>query len=169
MSCSCSASATWGRICALITCPPSKPISILIRSLLAMGNDLREDAVEGVGVDEGNLQTEETAAGLLVDELRPTGGELVERRLDVLDLVRDVVHAGAPVGEELPDGGLAAERGEQLDAARADAHRRRLDPLLGDGGAMLDPGAQQPLVRAHRLVEVGDGDAEVVDSARLHR
>src|SRR3954464_11195724 len=73
-------SVTW----APMTWPPSKPISILIRSVLAIGNNLREDAVDGGGVDEGNFQAEEAVARTFVDQLRAVRGELAERRADVV-------------------------------------------------------------------------------------
>ena len=75
---------------------------------------------------------------------------------------------GPALCEELADGRVVAERGEQLDPARADADGRRLDALLLDALAMLDAAAEEPLVRSHRLVEVRDRDADVMDAACLH-
>jgi hypothetical protein len=79
-----------------------------------------------------------------------------------------VVHPRAALGEELPDGRLLAERREQLDPALADPERRGLDALVRDGLPVLDARAEQPLVGADGLVEVLDGDAEVMDPPRLH-
>ena len=64
---------------------------------------------------------------------------------------------------------MEPEGRKQLDAARADEHRSGLDALIGDGGSMLDLRAEQPLIGRHRLVEVLDRHAEVVDATRLHR
>ncbi len=50
--------------------------------------------------------------------------------LDRLHAVGDVVKPRAAAGEELPDGGVRAERLEQLDVAFADVEQRRLDALL---------------------------------------
>src|SRR4051795_12351630 len=99
--------------------PPSKAISMRTRSS-ATADDLREHAVHGVGMDERDLQAEEPTPRRLVDQLRALGGELVDRRADVVDLVGDVVHAGPAVGEELTDRRVVAECGEQLDPAGAD-------------------------------------------------
>ena len=87
---------------------------------------------------------------------------------DVLDLVGDVVHARPSLGQELPDRRLLAERGEQLDPAAAEAHGCRLDALVGHGRAVLELGAEEPLVGRDRLVKIVDGDAEVVDALRGH-
>ena len=90
-------------------------------------------------------------------------------RRHVVDLERDVVHARASRGEELPDRRLRAERAEQLDAAAADAHRHGLDALIGDRLPLLELGTEQTLVARDGLVEVGDRDAEMVDAGRGHR
>ncbi len=119
-------------------------------------------------MDERDLEAEHTAARLGVDELGACARELGERSADVRHLVGDVVHPGAALREEAPDGRVLSERCEQLDTALADADRRRLDALLVDPRAVLDAAAEQPLVRPHRLVEVLDGDADVVDAADLH-
>src|SRR5580765_949422 len=111
-------------------CPPAKPTSSLVLSVLAMRDDLREDAVDGVGVDEGDLQTEEAGARMVVDQLDAVGLELAERHLEIGDLVRDVVHPGASLGEEPAHRRLLAECGDELDAAVADTQRRRLDALV---------------------------------------
>ena len=47
----------------------------------------------------------------------------------------------------------------------ADVEQHRLDALLGDRLAMHDGHPVGPLVERERRVEVGDGDADVVDPA----
>jgi hypothetical protein len=78
------------------------------------------------------------------------------------------MHAGSTGGEELADRSLLAERRKQLDAAFADAHGRRFDTLLGNRVAMLHLGAEQPPIRVDRIVEILDGDSEMVDPLRGH-
>src|SRR4029450_10146543 len=82
--------------------PPSKAISTTTRSS-GIGPQLREDAVDGVGMQERNLEAEEAAARLLVDELDSLGRQLVDRGAHVVDLVGDVVHARPALGQELAD------------------------------------------------------------------
>src|SRR5438067_8488967 len=142
--------------------PPSKPISTTTRSALAIGDQLREDAIEGVRMQERDLEAEEALSRPVVDELDTLFLQLVERALYISDLVRDVVHPGPALGEELADGRVLAQRREQLDPSFSDAQRRRLDALLRNRLAMLDARAEDALVRRHRLVEVGDRDAEMV-------
>src|SRR5439155_12480680 len=66
--------------------PPAKPSSIRTRS---SGNrhHLREDAVDGVRMDEGDLETEHAVPRRLVDQLRACVRQLGERGPDVLYLV----------------------------------------------------------------------------------
>src|SRR5437868_7260762 len=117
---------------------------------------------------EGDLQTEHPPPGLGVDQLRAMTDEVAENDADVLHLVGDVVHPGPALRQELAHRGVLPERREQLDAAPADADGRGLDALLLDVDAMLEPAAEQALVRGHRFVEICDGEPDVVDPARLH-
>jgi hypothetical protein len=124
--------------------------------------------VNGFRVHEGDFEAEQPLARLRVDQLRSLLPKACERRANVVDLVRDVVHPGAALREELPDGRVVAERGQELDTALAEAHRRGLDALVLDAGAVLERAAEEALVRLNGLVEVGDGDSDVVNSACLH-
>ena len=124
--------------------------------------------MDGVRVDEGDLEPEETLVWLLVDELDSLLGEAFQLTSKIGHRVRDVVHTGSAGGEELADRRLLAKRGEELDATFADAHRRRFDTLLGHRVAMLDLGAEQPPIRVDRVVEILDGDSEMVNPLRVH-
>src|SRR5919204_2288342 len=104
----------------------------------ATADDLREHAMDRVRVDKGDFQAEKSLFRPVVDELRAFGLELAQRRADVVDLVRNVVHTGPSLGEELADGCLLTERGQQLDPRLADAQRRRLHALVGNGFAVLE-------------------------------
>src|SRR3954466_1414691 len=147
--------------------PASNAISILARSS-ATAHDLGEDAVHGVWVDERDLQPEQAPTRLRVDQLDALLGQIVERSADIGDLVGDVVHARPSLREELAHRGLGPERREQLDAIGADPERRRLDALFRDRLAVLEPSAEEPLVRSERLVEILDRDTQVVNPLRLH-
>ena len=124
--------------------------------------------MHGVRVDERDLEPEQPGARLGVDQLGALVREPGERGAQVADLVGDVVHPRPALREKAPDGRLLAEREQQLDAAVADEHGRRLHTLVGHGPAVLERGAEEARVRVHRLVEILDGDAEMVDTARLH-
>ena len=105
---------------------------------------------------------------LLVDQLDSLLGEPFQLAPKIAHLVGDVMHSGPAAGEELADRRLLAERREQLDATLADAHRRRFDTLLGNRVAMLDLGAEQPPIRVDRVVEILDGDSEMMNPLRVH-
>src|SRR5436853_2839534 len=163
-----SASADAAVTSAPVIWPPSKAISRRTVPFSAMCYHRREDSVDGVGMDERDLEAEEALPRLVVDQLRAAPGEVRQRLAQVVDLVGDVVHARPAAREELAHRRVRAERGEQLDTALADADRSRLDALLRHELAVLELGAEETLVRGERLVEVLDGDAEVVDAARRH-
>src|SRR5947207_311526 len=147
--------------------PPSNAISTTTRSS-GIGHQLRQDAVDRVRVQERHFEAEQAPARLLVHELDSPGRQLVDSGSHVVDLVGDVVHARPALRQELADRRLLAQRGQQLDTSLAHLERRGLDALVGDGLTVLETRAEQLLVRRHGLVEILDGDPEVVDPAGLH-
>ena len=97
------------------------------------------------------------------------GRHVVQRGGEITHFEREVVHAGPALRQETPDGRVLPERGEQLDSPAAQTHRSSLHALFGKRVPALERGAEQPLVGGDGTVEIGDGDADVVDSAGLHR
>src|SRR5688572_24489294 len=98
--------------------PPSNAISIRTRSSrsLATRDDLREHTVHRIGVDERDLQPEETLVRLLVDQLRTLAREPGQCLGEIADLVGDVVHPRAALGEEASDVRVLGQRRDELDA-----------------------------------------------------
>src|SRR5436190_16239592 len=143
-----SSSADSALTSMLSDCPPSKPISI--RTCSAMCHHLRENAVDGIRMDERDLEPEHPGARLVVDELGTVAPQRLERRADVLDLERDVVHAGAARGEEAAHGRVVLERREQLDAPAANPQRHGVHALVGDCRSVFDLCAEQARVRVER-------------------
>jgi len=117
---------------------------------------------------ERDLEPEHALPGLGVDQLGATAGEVEKRGTHVLHLVGDVVHTGPAIGEEPAHRRVRFERREQLDTAGAHTHRRSLDSLVLDAGAVLDTASEQPLVRPNGRVEVVDRETDVMDAACLH-
>src|SRR4029079_16104541 len=97
-----TASAVAGDTIAAMICPPSKASSMRIESS-DRAHHLGQDAVDGVGMDERDLEPEQPAARNLVDQLGSRVLEAGKGRSDVVDLVGDVVHARPAPGEEAPD------------------------------------------------------------------
>ena len=102
------------------------------------GCDLRENAVQGVRVDKGDLQAEETDARNGVDQLHTGVGEVGECHADVSNLVRNVVDARPSLGKEAPDRSVLGKRGKELDPARADEQGCCLDTLVQDNVAVFE-------------------------------
>src|SRR5262245_43078859 len=148
--------------------PPSKAISMRTRSPLANRDDLRADTVDRVRVDKRDLEPEEAGPRLRVDQVGARPGELIERLTQIPDLVGDVMHAGAALREEPADRSLLTERLEQLHAPLANRQRSRPHTLVRDRRAMLDLGAEEPLVCLERGVEILDGDSHMVNAPRPH-
>ena len=71
--------------------------------------------MDGVGMDERDLETEEPRAWNLVDQLCPGLGKLRKSGADVGDLVRDMVHSRPVAREEPADRRVGVRRGNELD------------------------------------------------------
>jgi hypothetical protein len=117
-------------------------------------------------MNEGDLETEHAATRRLVDQLGAGVREIGESRADVLDLIGDVVHPGAPLREEPPDRRVLAESAQELEPTFAYPDGRRFDSLLLDTRALLDARAEQSLVRVERAVEILDRETDVMHRAR---
>jgi hypothetical protein len=124
--------------------------------------------VNGIGMDECDLKPKEALPRSVVDQLGPFSREPPELHEDILDLVGDMVHSRAALCEEPADRRFFTERRKQLDATRADEHRCGFDTLFFDTGSVLELGAEQALVRVEGVVQVVDGDAEMMDAAGAH-
>jgi hypothetical protein len=120
-------------------------------------------------MDEGDLETEHAASRRLVDQLGTRLREMGEGGADVLDLVGHVVHPRAVLRQETADGRVLIERAQKLQPALADADERRFDALLPHARTLLEPRAEETLVRVERAVEILDGQTDVMHRARhLH-
>src|SRR4029079_12093905 len=162
-----TASAVAGDTIAAMICPPSKASSMRIESS-DRAHHLGQDAVDGVGMEERDMQPEEPAPRNLVDQLGARVLEAGEGRTDVVDLVGHVVHPRAALGEKASHRCVVTRGDEELDPARADEDGGSFDALLRDRVPMLEPRAEEAAVRLHRLVEIGHREADVVDSPERH-
>ena len=114
--------------------------------------------MDGIRVDERDLEAEQARTRAFVDQVCACVRELGKRRLEIGDLVGHVMHPRPSLREEAADGSVLPERLEQLDAALADTDRRRPDSLISYRRAVLDPRTEQPLVGHEGRIEVLDRD-----------
>ena len=98
----------------------------------------------------------------------PAAASSASADADVLDLVRDVVHPRAPLGEEPADRRVLAERGEQLDRLAPTSTEAASTPWSGTASRCSSAPPSRPCTSPTRLLEIGDRDADVVDAARVH-
>ena len=114
-------------------------------------------------MDEHELDPEKPDARP-VDELRTRTFEPIERGAEIVGLDRDVVHPGTAPRKEATDRGVFTRRRQKLETTVADEKRRGLDSLVDERLAMLETSGEEALVRRDRLVEIRDGDADVMDA-----
>jgi hypothetical protein len=125
--------------------------------------------VRRIGMDERDLEPEQPAMRLGVDQLHALVRESLQLAVEVGDLVGDVMHTRAALGEEPAHVRVLAERAEKLDATLAHPDCGGLDTLLGHSLALLELAAEDAAVRVESLVEVDDRHAKMMDPLRLHR
>src|SRR2546427_6953625 len=94
-----SASALAEETRAVMICPPSKATSIRTRSPSATTDHLGEDAVDGVRMEEGDLEPEEPRPRRVVDQVGAGPSQILERRVEIGDLVGHVMHPRAALRE----------------------------------------------------------------------
>jgi len=163
------ASALAGETLAAMIGPPAKATSMRTESDgSGNGYDLRENAVNGVGMDKGDLQAEEADARNRVDQLDAVGSEALQGETDIVDLVGEMMNTGSAPGEKAADRRVLVRRRKQLDPAASDEDGRRLNALLGDDFAVLKGGAEGAEVRLDGHVEVGNGDTDVMKARGVH-
>ena len=101
---------------------------------------------------ERNLEPEEPAPWSLVDQLSTFADQPSKRRLDIVGLEGDVMHARPSPREKAPDVRVFARRRNELDPAVADEERGRSDTLLRERVAALEARAEEALIGQDRLV-----------------
>ena len=120
-------------------------------------------------MDESDLEAEHAASRRLVDQLGTRLREVRERRTDVLDLVRHVVHPRTALRQKTADGCVLVERTQELEPALSNPDGRGLDALLIHACALLEPCSEEPLVGVERAVEILDRESYVMHRVRrLH-
>jgi hypothetical protein len=124
--------------------------------------------VDGIGVNERDLEPEQTGPGTFVDQICAGACKLGQRCIEIVHLVGDVVHSRAALREEAADRSVVSEGLEQLDATVADSNRGCAHTLILDRRAMLDLRAEQTLVSRESGVEILDRNSQMMDPPRLH-
>src|SRR5262245_46590209 len=107
-------------------------------------------------MDESNLEAEHALPRRLVDQLSARVGQMRESGANVVDLGRDVGHSATAGRQKAAAARVLAQRPEELGPPPADPDGCGLDALLLHARAMLEPGAEQALVRVERTVEILD-------------
>src|SRR5579885_618079 len=114
-------------------------------------------------MEEGHEVAARAGAGRLADELQAGGAAARQGGSDIRDAVGHMVEAGAALGQELADGAIVQDGREQLDPPVAALQHRYLRALILQGGAEADREAEDAGIEGQGLVQVGRGDADVID------
>jgi hypothetical protein len=125
-------------------------------------DELCQDAAGRRRVQEGDTAAADPPARLLVDQSQAAVTAEGECARDVVAAVGGVVKAGAALAQELSDGGVLAQRREELDMRVANSEQHGLYALLLDRLPVLRRHLEQLAVELHGGVEILDGDADVI-------
>ena len=102
-------------------------------------------------MNERDLEPDQAGPGLVSTSSTPCSASSSTRRGRRPPRRRHGASPAPAWSGTCPTGVSCSERGQQLDPARADRQVGRLDALCSNGLAMLDLGAEEPLVRRRRL------------------
>ena len=116
-------------------------------------------------MDERDPATADPGTGPLIDQLEARGANGVERRVDVVRAVSQVMHPGAPALDELGHRTVAQGRLQELHVGVADSEQGGVHAKLRDPLAVEQRHPEVVPVKRDGLVHVFNGDADVIDLA----
>ena len=126
-------------------------------------DELGEHAAGRRWMKERNRAAAYPATWLVVYDAQAALPAELEGFRHVFASVSGMVDSGAALGDELADRRLGAERRQKLHVRVANAYKRRLDALLGDGLAMLQRHLEHLAVELDGSVQILDRHADVVN------
>jgi hypothetical protein len=126
-------------------------------------DQLDEQSVVPFRVDEGNHVAAAPEPRRFVDQRNAFRFQLGQRAFEIIDLVRDVMQAGAFPGEELADRRVRARCPEQLQVGLTDRKHRFLDALVLDALTVRHLDAPYVGVVLDRSLEIFYRDRDVFD------
>lgn len=113
-------------------------------------------------MDEGNAPAVGALPGDLVDQANAGGFQASEGRGEVVDGIGDVVHTAAAFGQVAANGSVRVGGTDELHVAQSRPVDDGVDALLRHGKPLAVAEADT-LVVGHRIVEVVDDDANMVE------
>src|ERR1700681_1263286 len=137
------------------------------RAGLAIGfHELGQNAADAFRMDEADPRAMCPRPRHRIEQLRAGGTRLLEGRPDIVGGIGNMVHGFAAILEELFHLRIRTERHDQLDPALPDWDHRDLDAFALEALPSRRPQSQAALVDPNRLVEIADGDPNMVDPAQ---
>ena len=130
--------------------------------------EFNEGSGERFRMDKGNASTTTADAWLLINQPGAFCLEVRQRRIDIGNGKRYVVHSFATGLDEPPNGRLRAERLQELNERTADGDHRFFDALLGNNLAIHGLGAEEPEVLGKGDIQVPDGQGDVIEVVGEH-
>ncbi len=130
-------------------------------------NELHEHAVDGVGVNEGDL-AREAIAGLLINQLDVLGLEVSQRSANIINLQTDVMQAFAALLKEARDAGVRHDGLEQLQETVANVEQGGLYALVFHDTLLYEAHAKRVAKDRVGFVDALDDDSRVVNVVDVH-
>ena len=119
-------------------------------------------------MNEGDPGAAASAASLLVDQADPFGAKVGKGCVDVGHRVGDVVHPFSVSGQKPADRRVISQRLQQLDEGAANRDHCFFHPLGLDRLPVQGLDAVLPFILGERRIQVGDGNADMVEIDQLH-
>jgi hypothetical protein len=130
--------------------------------------EFNEGSGERFRMNESDASATTAYSWLLINQPGAFRPEVRQRRIDVGDGKRDVVHSLAAGLNESPNGRLRTERLEELDEGTANGDHRFFDTLFGNNLAIHGFGTEEPEVLDKGDIQVPDGQGDVIEVVGEH-
>lgn len=124
-----------------------------------------QDPGAGFWVDKSNAPAMSTPSWSGVYQADALSGELLERLIEVVYLIADMVNAVAPLGMEASDGSFEVCRLNELDPAASKLEGYRLDGLLWKRKSSGGSDAKSAVL-IDRGIQIRDDDADMMEAHR---
>ena len=130
-------------------------------------DEFHEHAVDGAGVNEGDL-ARKTIAGLLINQLDVLGLEVGQRSVDVVNLQTDVMEAFTALFKEARNAGVRRDGLEQLQEAVTNVEQGGFYALVFHNTLLYETHAESVAKDYVGFFEAFDDDSGVVNVVDVH-
>src|ERR1700730_1189882 len=129
-------------------------------------HELGQDTANALWMDKPDSCAVLAGPRRFIEQLGAAGAGLLERGAHIVSPIGHVMDGLTAILKELFHSGVGTEGGDQLDPAFSDRDHGNLDALAFEPFPSGRPQSEAALIDSNRLIEITNGDPDVVDPAK---